>query len=268
MGMKEKRIPTIIHYCWFGHNPLPEFSRQCLKSWRKKCPDYEIREWNEENFDLESCPLYVRQAYSAGKWAFVTDYVRLYVVYKYGGIYLDTDIELLKSFDSLLSYEAFFGFEDETYVNTGVGFGAVAGCKILAEMMRDYESIPFVRPDGSMDTMPCPRRNTEVFVKHGLIQDGSKQVLKGNILVLPKIYLCPIDYRTNKRSYSLRTISIHHYSASWHTEKQKQERERLRLETEKRRKDKMKENLIRTPKKVLKAVLGKDNFEKVKKWLS
>ena len=130
-------IPKIIHYCWFGRNPKPELAVKCIKSWKKRCPDYEIIEWNEDNFDISSCPLYVRQAYEAKKWAFVSDYVRLKVVYDEGGVYLDTDVELKKGLDALLAYDAYFGFEDGTHVNTGLGFGAVKGAPILKEMMQD-----------------------------------------------------------------------------------------------------------------------------------
>lgn len=105
-------IPKVIHYCWFGHDPKPKLAEKCIKSWKKKCPDYKIIEWNEENFDISACPLYVRQAYEAKKWAFVTDYVRLKVVYEHGGIYLDTDVELKKNLDFLLNHKAYFGFEE------------------------------------------------------------------------------------------------------------------------------------------------------------
>ena len=120
-------IPKVIHYCWFGHNPKPEQALSCIASWKEKCPDYQIIEWNEDNYDISSAPLYVRQAYQEKKWAFVTDYVRLQVVFENGGIYLDTDVELKKSLNALLGYRAYFGFEDATYINTGLGFGAKQG---------------------------------------------------------------------------------------------------------------------------------------------
>lgn len=260
-------IPRIIHYCWFGHNSLPEASRKCMHTWQKKCPNYEIREWNEDTFDLTQCPRYVQQAYEAGKWAFVSDYVRLYVVYKFGGIYLDTDIELRKSLDELLRYRAFFGFEEGKYINTGLGFGAEAGCEILVELMQDYQEIPFIRSDGTQDTTPCPKRNTAVFLRHGLRQDDTRQILAGNILILPTIYLCPIEYRTNKMRHSLRTISIHHYSASWHTEGQKAQRLELQQEVERRKRQARKERIVKIPKKILRGLCGEKGYETVKKWL-
>ena len=160
-------IPRTIHYCWFGRNPLPKLAQKCIKSWKKYCPDYEIIQWNEDNYDLSAAPLYVRQAYEAKKWAFVTDYVRLQVVYEHGGIYLDTDVELIKKLDPLLQYDAYFGFEDGKHIATGLGFGAVKGAPILRELMEDYHDIPFILPDGGYDTKTCPVRNTEVFLRHG-----------------------------------------------------------------------------------------------------
>ena len=109
-------IPKTIHYCWFGGNPLPPLAVKCIKSWKKYCPDYEIIEWSEKNFDVSSAPLYVRQAYEAKKWAFVTDYVRLYAMTTCGGVYMDTDVELVKPIDTYLSHEAFSGFEDDTCI--------------------------------------------------------------------------------------------------------------------------------------------------------
>ena len=260
-------IPKIIHYCWFGGAEKPESVRKCIKSWRKKCPDYKVLEWNEDTFDLSECPLYVQQAYAAGKWAFVTDYVRLAVVYQHGGIYLDTDVELVKRLDKLLQYQAYFGFENANHINTGVGFGAVAGCEILAEMMVDYQGIPFLREDGTLDTTPCPQRNTEVLVRHGLITNDAKQLLEGNILILPSIYLCPINYHTNKRRYSLQTISIHHYSASWHSEVQKQHRVQQLMQEQQRRQQRRKARLLYIPKKIVKILLGQHGYEQLKKRL-
>ena len=114
------KIPKIIHYCWFGGNPLPELAQKCIASWKKYCPDYEIREWNESNFDVNTAPLYVRQAYSKKKWAFVTDYVRLWAMTKYGGIYMDTDVEVTRPLDSILEHEAVSGYEDPTRIPTGI----------------------------------------------------------------------------------------------------------------------------------------------------
>lgn len=208
-------IPKKIHYCWFGGNPKSKLAEKCIKSWKTFCPDYEIIEWNEGNYDLSAAPLYVRQAYEAKKWAFVTDYVRLQVVYEQGGIYMDVDVELEKPLDLLLSHSAYFGFENGTFIATGLGFGAEAKTPILWELMADYTQIPFLMEDGSCDLMSCPQRNTAIFLRHGLKQDDSMQVLPGDILILPTIYLCPIDYVMMLRTRSPKTISTHWYDASW-----------------------------------------------------
>ena len=208
-------IPRKIHYCWFGGNPLPPLAEKCISSWKKFCPGFDIIRWDEQNFDFSSAPLYVQQAYEQKKWAFVTDYVRLQVVYEHGGIYLDTDVELRKPLDPLLDNRAYFGFEDGKNVNTGLGFGAEQGHPILKELMDDYEGAAFVLPDGSFDQTPCPQRNTEVFLRHGLKQDDSMQVLNNGVRILPSRFLCPIDNRTRKMHKTKEMISIHHYSASW-----------------------------------------------------
>lgn len=255
-------IPKTIHYCWFGRNPLPKLAKKCIKSWKKYCPDYEIIEWNEDNYDLSSAPLYVRQAYEAKKWAFVTDYVRLHVVYEYGGIYMDTDVELIKPLDPLLQYNAYFGFEDGIYINTGLGFGAVKGSPILREMMDDYFGMSF-DPTGK-NVVACPRVNTAVFLKHGLLQDNKNQVLDDEIIILPTEYLCPksvIDGITRKTK---NTVSIHHYDSSWFTKES---------QIEKKKSWKHLQRIIRWnyilhfPHRLAYKILGSDKYEKFRKVL-
>ncbi len=250
-------IPKTIHYCWFGRNPKPKLALKCMKSWKKYCPDYEIIEWNEDNFDISACPLYVRQAYAEKKWAFVTDYVRLKVVYDHGGIYLDTDVELRKPLTPLLDCYAYFGFEDGVHVATGLGFGAEAGAPILRELMEDYQEIPFIKEDGSYDSTTCPSRNTKIFLRHGLRQDDSMQVLDGNVRILPSIYLCPLSYATNKRQYSSQTISIHWFSASWQPEEVKTyHKQKLRRER--------KDFILHAPNRLMIKLLGQQRYEKLK----
>ena len=256
----EPLLPKTIHYCWFGRNPKPTLAEKCIKSWKKYCPDYEIIEWNEDNFDISSCPLYVRQAYEAKKWAFVTDYVRLQVVYEHGGIYLDTDVELIKRLNPLLCHQAYFGFEDGVHIATGLGFGAVAGHPILKEIMDDYEDIPFVRPDGSFDSETCPSRNTKILLRHGLRQDDTMQILDGDILILPSIFLCPFSYETHTWRRSGETISIHWFDASWRTEEEKSDhRDKIRRERQDR--------LLHAPNRLLIRLLGEDGYAKLKKFL-
>ncbi len=260
-------IPKLIHYCWFGRNPKPALADKCIKSWKKYCPDFEIIEWNEDNFDISAAPLYVRQAYEAKKWAFVTDYVRLKVVYNHGGIYMDTDVELKKPLTPLLANHAYFGFEDGIHVNTGLGFGAEAGTAILAEMMADYENIPYIREDGTFDKATCPERNIQVFLRHGLIQDDSRQILDGDILILPSIYLCPISFETGVHRYSLKTISIHHFSASWSTKEQKESHIKWRRAKRKYMAAQKLDMLVHTPNRALRFVLGTENYERLKQIL-
>ena len=214
-------IPKTIHYCWFGRNPKPKLAEKCIRSWKLYCPDYEIIEWNEDNYDISAAPLYVRQAYEAKKWAFVTDYIRLDVVYRYGGIYLDTDVELIKPLDSLLQNEAYFGLESPQYINTGLGFGAEKGAPILSGLLADYQSIPFVLADGSFDQTSCPVRNTEVFLKHGFNQDGSEQVLADGIHIYPSEVLNPKSLVTGEVRRTEETVSIHWYEASWLPEEER-----------------------------------------------
>ena len=253
-------IPKVIHYCWFGKGKMPPLAEKCIKSWKKYCPDYEIIEWNEGNFDISSCPLYVRQAYEARKWAFVTDYVRLKVVYDHGGIYMDTDVELLKAPEKFLSYSAYFGFEDGVHVATGLGFGAEKEHPLLEELMADYEEISFVCADGSFDTEPCPVRNTKVFLRHGLKQDDSKQILDNEVCILPSIYLCPLSYQTGNLCRSPETVSIHWFDASWQSKSEKEAHQK-RLQAEKR------DKLIHLPNRILMKLLGNTRYQRLKQKL-
>lgn len=156
-------IPKVIHYCWFGRNPKPELINKCIESWKKFCPDYEIKEWNEDNFDIHQCP-YVEEAYECKKWAFVSDCARLKIIYDNGGIYLDTDVELLDSLDNILKYDFFFAFEHEFRVNTGYGFGAKKMSPIVQEMLSFYLGKHFI-VDGKTDLTVCTISNTDALMK-------------------------------------------------------------------------------------------------------
>ena len=206
-------IPKIIHYCWFGGSPLPELALKCIESWKKYCPDYEIKEWNENNYDIEGSCEFVRKAYECRKWAFVSDYARLDIVWRYGGIYLDTDVELIKPLDSILDCGmGFFGCEQKGSVASGLGFACEKGEEILKEMMEYYRSLTF-SPE-CMGESACPIINTYIFEKHGFQKNDSIQKI-GKIQILPAEYLCPENMWTGERKFTDKTISIHHYSASW-----------------------------------------------------
>lgn len=254
-------IPKVIHYCWFGKKDLPKSAQRCMTSWKEKCPDYKIVKWSEENISIDKCPQYVREAYSAKKWAFVSDYVRLLVIYQNGGIYLDTDVELLHSFDDVLDYSAFFGFENSSHVATGLGFGAEKGNQILKAMMDEYERINFINNDGSFDLTPCPVRNTRTLTEFGLVNNGTTQVLASNILILSPEFLCPISYETGKKRITNNTISIHWFDGSWLTdEDRKAHKESRKIQKRALHKDRIKH----LPNRIAQSILGKSRYEILK----
>ena len=205
-------IPKKIHYCWFGRNPLPPLALKCIASWKEYCPDYEIKEWNEDNFDL-NCNAYVREAYEARKWAFITDYVRLYALVNEGGIYMDTDVEVLKPLDSLLQYEAVSGFEAEARIQTGL-----MACRdshpLFQELLDDYNGLHFKREDGLLDLTTNVTRITNVCLRHGFVPNGKLQTV-GGFTLLPKDYLCPKDILTKEVHLTENTLCIHHFDGSW-----------------------------------------------------
>lgn len=207
-------IPKIIHYCWFGGNEKPEKAKSCIASWQKYCPNYEIREWNEQNVSLAECPQYVRDAYDAKKYAFVTDYVRLKVLHERGGFYMDTDVELLKNLDGFLKDRGIIGFENDEFVNSGQMLAAEAGHPIISEMMECYNGVAFYREDGSMFLLGCPHVNTEVLVRHGLEKNGQEQFV-ADVHVYPADWFNPLDSATGTLKKTKNTVSIHWYSMSW-----------------------------------------------------
>ena len=206
-------IPKKIHYCWFGGNPLPEDAKKCIASWKKYCPDYEIIEWNESNFDIHCMP-FVEQAYEAKKYAFVSDVARLIVVYEQGGIYMDTDVEVLKPLDDLLKNKAYMSFENNENVNTGQGFGAEADFPLLKEHIDVYRNASFIDENGSLNQTACTKYTTDLLVKKGLIRNGEKQVID-NLMLYPADYFNPYDSLTGKLKKTENTYSIHWYDASW-----------------------------------------------------
>ncbi len=220
-------IPKKIHYCWVGGNPKPQSVLYCIDSWKRFCPDYEIIEWNETNYDFTKNE-YMRQAYEAKKWGFVPDYARLDIIYEHGGIYLDTDVEMVRSFDELLENQSFFGFEDtgdgEYFVNCGHGFGAVA-CHQTIKAARDmYDHVSFIKSDGELNLIASPYYTTKSLKQIGLIQKDCDQSLP-DVKIYASDVLCPKNFRTGKIKKTSRTVSIHHFSASWVDEKIKKEME-------------------------------------------
>lgn len=206
-------IPKTIHYCWFGRNPKPKLAQKCIKSWKKYCPDYEIIEWNEDNFDIASAPLYVRQAYEAKKWAFVTDYVRLYTLTEQGGIYMDTDVEVIKPLDAFLEHHAFSGFEDLEHTQTGI-MACEKGNKLFESWLSEYGKLKFILDDGSYNMQTNVVTITNSMKQYGIRFDNTLQVVAG-CAFYPNDYFCPKDYYTNQIVLTERTHTIHHFAGSW-----------------------------------------------------
>lgn len=206
-------IPKVIYYCWFGKGKMPPLAEKCIESWKKYCKGYKIVCINEENFDITQ-NRYAKEAYDAGKWAFVSDFARLKVLYDQGGIYFDTDVELIKPIDELIKCGGYMGFDDNRVVSTGLGFACEKGCELVGALLSDYKDIPFVLADGSYDLTPCPERNTKTLIKLGMDIGKQNQTFMG-IKMLPEDYLCPIKYYTGKKKVTKNTYSIHHFCASW-----------------------------------------------------
>lgn len=256
-------IPNIIHYCWFGDKPKPHSVLRCIESWKKHCPDFEIREWTERDFDVTQNE-YTRQAYEAKAWGFVPDYIRLWIIFNHGGFYLDTDVQVIKNLSPLCSYPAFAGFENNEQVALGLGFGAEARNPVIEAQMKEYETLQFINPDGTYNKTPSPKYTTRIMKKLGLERcNGSIQDLC-DIVILPIDYLCPKDFYSGITKITENTYSIHHYDASWYDEDmQKRKIERWK----KAKKEYVEDYLLHLPNHILIGVLGKDKYAKLKKFI-
>lgn len=208
-------IPKKIHYCWFGRGELTNKAKKCINSWKKYCPDYEIIEWNEDNFDINQNE-YTKMCYSEKKFAFLSDYARLMVVYQNGGIYFDVDVEVIRNFDDLLDNKAFFGFETNEYVASGLGFGAEKENPVIKTMIDEYEQLL----DGKHGTIGCPVLNTQALKKRGLVLNGKMQHLD-YATVYPICYFNPYDDPTGRLNITDDTYSIHWFQKSWMSTKSK-----------------------------------------------
>lgn len=208
-------IPKIIHYCWFGGKSLPELAVKCIESWKRFCPDYEIIRWDESNFDINVCP-YAREAYDAKKFAFVSDYARLKVLVEHGGIYMDTDMEVLKSLDKFLSNKAFAGLESEDAISCGI-MACEKGFTPFADIKADYHNRHFIHESNlgnSYDYTTIVKTVTCYFSRYGFKFGGLKQTIKG-YTIYPKDYFYPKSYATLKIEITENTCTIHHFAASW-----------------------------------------------------
>lgn len=234
--MSSSKIPKVIHYCWFGGAELGQQELECIESWRRLLPEYEIRRWDESNFDVNACE-YSREAYQNEMWAFVSDYARFKILYENGGVYLDTDVEMLKSIDELVETGPFMGFQDNfstSYpidegegdsgtVAPGLGMAALDHMPIYEEILRYYESRHFALGDGSCDVTNVVDITTGILSKHGLCcKDGVQEV--AGVTIYPAEYFNPKDSWTGEIRTTENTYTIHHFGMSWLRPSQRLER--------------------------------------------
>ncbi len=204
-----------IHYFWFGGNPKSKLIEKCIASWHKYFPDFEIKEWNEENFDVRQNK-YISQAYDAKKYAFVSDFARFKVLYDEGGLYFDTDVEVVKSFYNMLENEAFAAFETEKYIAPGLVIWAKEpGNEIIAEMLADYESSTFINPDGTLNQATVGVRFTSILENYGIKPDNGTVQVCGSFTLYPREFFCPLNDLTGVMNKTENTCAIHWFAKSW-----------------------------------------------------
>jgi len=212
-------IPKIIHYCWFGRNPLPDSAQRCIDSWRKFLPDYEIKEWNEDNFDVNSIP-YTEQAYKAKKYAFVSDYARFWILYHEGGLYFDTDVEIIANMDEIIARGPFMGIEQgatldgKPMVAPGLGLGVEAGHPFYKKMLDVYKHHNYLNADSTYNNMTIVSYTTKELYAQGMKPSEDMQEVDG-IWIYPADYFCPMDSTTGITILTERSVAIHHYDCSW-----------------------------------------------------
>ena len=211
-------IPKIIHYCWFGPKEIPEMELACIESWNKVLPEYKIMFWNEENFDISNIP-YVKEAYDHKKYAFVSDYVRMYALYNYGGVYFDTDVEVIKPLDKFLEDNAFIGFENRTMIGTGI-IGAEKKSALFGKMLKYYSEHHFVDSNGNIDTTTNVQIITRILTEQGFDPHNSEQMLS-DIHIYERDFFCPKKMDDGSFSTTERSVTIHKFSGSWLTEREK-----------------------------------------------
>ncbi len=220
----ENKIPKIIHYCWFGGKPLNDLAQKCIASWQKYLPDYEIKRWDESNFNINDCQ-YVKEAYEQGKWAFVSDYVRIWVLYHEGGVYFDTDVEVIKDIREIIQHGPYLGVE--RFVNNlghdgraglgvaaGLGMAVNVGDKIIGELLESYQSTSFADEYGDLDNNTIVIKLSRILQKNGLENRTDIQKV-GNFFIYPPDYFNPLNDATGKLKITSNTYSIHWYSGSW-----------------------------------------------------
>lgn len=220
-------IPKIIHYCWFGGNELSDLAKKCIQSWKKYCPDYKIKEWNESNFDV-NCNLFVKEAYKAKKWAFVSDYVRLYVLIKEGGIYLDTDVEIIKPLNCFCYLNAFIGFEKQYILGSAI-IGAEKNNNWVKYLISYYNDKCFINKDGSYNMVPNVEYITNMTnMKYNLLLENNYYNLENNFHIYPMDYFSPKDSQTGRINKTRNTYVIHHFDGSWLSNEEYKKRDRIK----------------------------------------
>lgn len=212
-------IPKIIHYCWFGGNPLPEKEQTCIASWKRFFPDYEIKFWNEETFDLSSAPLFAKQAYELKKYAFVSDYVRVKVLHDFGGIYFDTDVEVRASFDSILNNEGILGFENSKRIGTAT-MAFMPHHPLMTKFLQYYTDHSFIDKNGNADITANVAILTDILAEQGFIGNGQQQNING-VMVYPRDWFSPKKMNETDFNITPNTLAIHKFSCSWLSESQK-----------------------------------------------
>lgn len=237
----EKEIPQIIHYIWFGNNPKSELILKCINSWKEKMPDWEFREWNESNYDINK-NAYIKEAYECKKYAFASDYARFDILYKYGGIYLDTDVEMLKPIPKeFLKFNGFTGIEGNNKIAPGLILAARPKNKIIGEIKEMYDNIHFLQ-NGKMNQKTVVSYTTEIFKKYGFIENGKTQLI-ANFKIFSYEYFCAFDFLNRKFHITKNTISIHHYTSTWNQS--------------------LKRKMFIKVKKIINNIIGEKNFIKI-----
>ena len=237
MNNIQNQIPKVIHYCWFGGNPLPDLAKKCIASWQKFLPDYEIKEWNEQNFDV-NMTLYTTEAYRLKKYAYVSDYVRFWVLYHYGGIYFDTDVEVIRPLDDIIARGSFMGFEGQPGLPTdnphgrmaaGLGMGVPKDHPFFAQMIDHYNHIHFVKWNGKPSGIVIHHTNKYLDYRNKKVLDGGI-VYVNDLLIYPPEYFCPYNYFTEEMNITENTRTIHHYMTSWRSTQSRWKKLWLRIQ--------------------------------------
>lgn len=212
----ETKIPKVIHYIWLGTRPFDKTSIKCMESWKKYLPDYKIKRWgDEECINIINCNKYAKQAYEAQKYAFVSDYLRVYVLYHFGGIYMDTDVQIFKSIDRFLNDEAFTSFESASSIPTAL-MASAKGSKWMKMLLDDYENREFIQEDGSMDLTTNVTVITNLSIPWGLVRNNKEQILRSSVHIYPREYFCPIDLVNRKNNmFTENTYAAHLFNGSW-----------------------------------------------------